>query len=285
MRGRRVRVERGRAVARPARGRSGRGIHPTSSSQVGRMTLGRAALAGVLGTAANIGSNASRCFAPLATQAVKGVDREGRGHPFAHLAVSSRGVVHPETLAEIPTSNGLQVGRTDRTGCVVRNAPPRASARSRPRPRSMWFRWMRLRSSSDCHAERRALAAFEPGSRPPQTLLAPVRWPRVGKRSRARRKWLRVKARSVAEPVRSSQRPCPVVIRNVPHSLSVAHARERGRLHPAGTRTGVPARAPGCGTDRGSRDAPRLRVLSGALAARAHTAVRSGCGCRAGCAR
>jgi len=104
MRGRRVRVERGRAVARPARGRSGRGIHPTSSSQVGRMTLGRAALAGVLGTAANIGSNASRCFAPLATQAVKGVDREGRGHPFAHLAVSSRGVVHPVTLTAIPST-------------------------------------------------------------------------------------------------------------------------------------------------------------------------------------
>ena len=121
MRGRRVRVERGRAVARPARGRSGRGIHPTSSSQVGRMTLGRAALAGVLGTAANIGSNASRCFAPLATQAVKGVDREGRGHPFAHLAVSSRGVVHPETLTAIPSprQRNRQWGSTDE-----RKAPP-----------------------------------------------------------------------------------------------------------------------------------------------------------------
>ena len=40
---------------------------------------------GLAAPSANIGSNASRCFAPLATLAVKGVDRERRGHPFARL--------------------------------------------------------------------------------------------------------------------------------------------------------------------------------------------------------
>jgi len=39
----------------------------------------------LVGTTHNIGWNASRCCAPLATQAVKGVAREGRGHAFAVL--------------------------------------------------------------------------------------------------------------------------------------------------------------------------------------------------------
>ena len=68
------------------------------AARVGRERPEVAAFAGGLGTAANIGWNASRCFAPLATLAVKGVDRERRGHPFAELSLGSRGVVHPETL-------------------------------------------------------------------------------------------------------------------------------------------------------------------------------------------
>src|SRR3970040_1685466 len=47
--------------------------------------IGGVEVAALPGTSANIGSNASRCFAPLATLAVKGVDREGRGHAFARL--------------------------------------------------------------------------------------------------------------------------------------------------------------------------------------------------------
>ena len=70
LRGRRGRKRRERAqCARSARVAPGKGIVPAPASQVGRENPGLAALAGVLGTTANIGWNASRCSAPLATQA------------------------------------------------------------------------------------------------------------------------------------------------------------------------------------------------------------------------
>jgi len=169
LRGRRGREGRERAqCARSARVVSGEGIVPAPASQVGRENPGLAALAGVLGTTANIGWNASRCFAPLATLAVKGVDRERRGHPFARLTPGSRGVVHPETLtdsaATLARSRAVAQGRersrpaswaAERRG-MNGYTPPRSAAHGRRRgvQRFPWERDHREAMSQDRSAER-----------------------------------------------------------------------------------------------------------------------------------